>query len=64
MQKIFKILATIAAWILFLMALMGFVWTFVAGPKESGFQVLGYFALWVVTLVLSGVVMKMRKSLE
>jgi hypothetical protein len=64
MQKIFKVLATIAAWILFLLALMGFVWTFVAGMNESAFQVATYFALWVVTLVLSVVVMKMRKSLE
>jgi hypothetical protein len=64
MQKIFKILATIAAWILFLLALMGFVWTFVAGMKETAFQVAVYFALWVVTLVLSVVVMKMTKSLE
>jgi hypothetical protein len=64
MQKTFKVLATIAAWILFLLALMGFVWTFVAGPKETAFEVAAYFALWVVTLVLSVVVMKMRKSLE
>jgi hypothetical protein len=64
MQKIFKILATIAAWILFLLALMGFVWTFVAGMNETAYEVATYFALWVVTLVLSVVVMKMRKSLE
>ena len=64
MQKIFKVLATIAAWILFLLALMGFVWTFVAGWKETAFEIVAFFSLWVVTLVLSVVVMKMRKTLE
>jgi hypothetical protein len=64
MQKIFKVLATIAAWILFLLALMGFVWTFVAGWKETTSEVVAFFSLWVVTLVLSVVVMKMRKTLE
>ncbi len=64
MQKVFKVLAMIAAWVLFLLALVGIVWTFVAGWKEQTFQVIAWFSLWVVTLVLSVVVMKLRRMLE
>ncbi len=64
MQKTFKVLASIAAWVLFLLALVGMVWTFVAGWKETTFEVIAWFSLWVVTLVLSVVVMKLRQMLE
>jgi putative copper export protein len=64
LQKIFKVLASIAAWVLFLLALVGLVWTFVAGWDEATFEVIAWFSLWVVTLVLSVVVMKLRKTLD
>ena len=64
MQKIFKVLATIAACILFILALQGVVWTFVAGYKEAAFEIVAFFSLWVVTLVLSVVVMKISQTLE
>jgi len=64
MQKIFRVLASIAAWILFILALQGLVWTFVTTNKRTAFEVVAFFSLWVVTLVLSVVVMKLRKKLE
>ncbi|MCX6001305.1 MAG: hypothetical protein NTY79_02020 [Chloroflexi bacterium] len=64
MQKIFKVLASIAAWVLFLLGITGMVWTCVAGWKETNFEIIAWFSLWVVTLALSVVVMKLRQTLE
>jgi hypothetical protein len=64
MQKIFKVLASIVAWVLFLLGLQGIVWTFVAGWEETAFEIVAFFSLWVSTLVLSVVVMKLRRMLD
>jgi len=63
MQKTFKVLATIAAWVLFILALVGFVWTFVS-PAGSGLEIAAFFAVWVAALALSVVVMKIRQTLQ
>lgn len=64
MQKIFKVLASIAAWVLFLLALIGLIWEFVVGFSQHGLAGVAWFSLWVSTLVLSVVVMKLRKMLD
>jgi hypothetical protein len=64
LKKIFKVLASIAAWVLFLLALIGLVWEFVAGFSQHGLVGVAWFSLWVSTLVLSVVVMKLRKMLD
>ena len=64
MNKIFKVLASIAACILFLLALQGFAWTFIATSEETAFEVVAYFSLWVVTLVLSVLVMRLTQTLK
>ena len=64
MKKIFKVLASIAAWVLFILALIGLVWEFVAGFSQHGLEGVAWFSLWVATLVLSVVVMKLRKMLD
>ena len=64
MLGISKVLASIVIWILFLMGIQGIIWTFIAGWKEEPFEIIGFFSLWVVTLLFSVVAMKLRKSLE
>ncbi len=64
MKKTFKVLASIAAWVLFLLGLIGVVWEFIAGFSQQGSEGVAWFALWVGTLVLSVVVMKLRKMLD
>lgn len=63
MQEIFKVLAAIAAWVLFVLGLIGLVWEFIAGFSQHGLTGVAWFSLWVATLVLSVVVMKIRKAL-
>ena len=64
MRKIFRVLASIAACVLFLLALQGIVVTFIVGWEETAFEIAAFFSLWVVTLVLSVVVMKLRQMLD
>jgi hypothetical protein len=64
MTRIFKVLASVVAWILFLLGLQGIIVTFLQASRETASEIVGFFALWVVTLVLSVVVMKLRKSLD
>jgi hypothetical protein len=64
MNKLFKVLASIAACILFILAIQGFVVTFTSGSDETAFEIAAFFALWVVTLVLSVLVMKLTQTLK
>ena len=65
MARVFKVLATIAAWILFILGIIG------AGGAIMGhlaaqepWQPYGAFALTLAYLVLAVVVMKLRQMLE
>ena len=60
----FKILSAIAAWILFLMGIQGIIWTFVAGWDEGPLEIVAFFSLWVGTLFLSVVAMKLHLKLK
>ena len=68
MPPIFKALATIAAWVLFVFGLLrlliGLVMAFSSGPNEPPIQTYLDFAIAVGSLTLSVVVMKLRKMLE
>jgi hypothetical protein len=64
LQKIFKVLASIAACVLFLLALTGLIWEFVEGFSQHGLVGAAWFSLWVSTLVLSVVVMKLRQMID
>jgi uncharacterized membrane protein YhaH (DUF805 family) len=73
MPPIFKALATIAAWVLFISAwlfaltnlaisiLTGVLWTVGA---EGAWEVFAYFVLAIVCTTLSVVVMRLRQKME
>ena len=66
MPPIFKALATITAWVLFifgLLSLLGGFGRIFAGSPQLGL-VTAYFGFGVIGLFLSVVVMKIRKMLE
>jgi hypothetical protein len=68
MPPIFKALASIAAWVLFIFGLfrllIGLIYAFSSGPINPPVATYYDFAVGVSSLVLSVVVMKLRKMLE
>jgi hypothetical protein len=73
MPPVFKALATIAAWTLFISAWLFALGTLVTGiltgvlftaGKEGWADVFAYFVLAIVCITLSVFVMKLRRSLE
>lgn len=65
MPRIFKTLATIAAWVLFIVGCVGILIPAVARIARG--EVLGSLVAWgtgIVALTLSVVVMKLRQTLE
>jgi hypothetical protein len=67
MQKTYIILSTIIIWVLFLFGLLrliiGLVMAFSSGPNLSELPVYLDFAIGVSSLVLSAVVMRIRRLL-
>ena len=65
MARVFKVLATIAAWILFVFGIIGAAGAIMA-HMDAGepWQPYGAFALTLAYLVLAVVVMKLRQMLE
>jgi hypothetical protein len=43
---------------------MGIIWTFVAASDESTFEIGAVFSLWMVTLFLSVVAMKLHVKIK
>ena len=65
MPPIFKALATIAVWVMFIFALVGIVWSGVMWPRApSPLVTAAFFGVWFGTLFLSIVAMKLRQMLE
>ncbi len=69
MPNIFKALASIAAWILFISALVGFVISGVDaftsfGEEAYPFEAISWSAWNVATLLLAVVVMRLRQKME
>ena len=65
MARVFKVLATIAAWILFIFGIIGAVGAIVGHlAAQEPWQPYGAFALTLAYLVLAVVVMKLRQMLE
>ena len=68
MPSVFRPLATIAAWVLFVFGLLrlliGLVMAFSTGPQLPAIQVSLDFAVGVGSLTLSVVVMKLRQMLK
>ena len=68
MPPIFKALATISAWTLFIAGWLSFVGWLLIGIRlldtEASYLPPAHFALAVVSLALSVVVMKLRQMLE
>jgi len=68
MPSVFKALATIAVWVLFIFGLLrlaiGLVMAFTSGPEEVAIQTYLDFAIGVGSLTLSVVVMRLRQMLE
>ena len=65
MPPIFKALATIVAWILFVAGCMGIIGSLTAHIRiGEPWQPLGAWAMCAAYLVLSVVVMRLRKGLE
>ncbi len=69
MPNIFKALASIAAWALFIMGLGSLAWSsveslFISVEGVTPFQTIAWFAWATLTLFLAVVVMKLRKGLE
>ncbi|MFQ5997141.1 MAG: hypothetical protein ACE5KP_05905 [Dehalococcoidales bacterium] len=71
MPQVFKALASITVWILFVFGCLslagGFVRTFGAGAGMEAPElslISAYFGYGIISLVLSAVVMKIRKGLE
>ena len=65
MARVFKVLATIAAWILFVFGIIGAAGAIMAHiTAGEPWQPYGVFALTLAYLVLAVVVMKLRQMLE
>ena len=68
MLKTSKVLATIIIWVLFLFGLLrliiGLVMAFTSGPNLPEASVYLDFAIGISSLVLSAVVMRIRKLLD
>ena len=67
MPTIFKALATIAVWVLFVFGLLrlviGLVMAFSSGPNEPAMGTYLDFAVGIASLTLSVVVMELRRRL-
>ena len=71
MPDIFKALATITAWVLFiwgcitiLSATVGYYWGYAEGDYSPGISSLASWGVGTVELVLSVVVMRLRQKME
>jgi hypothetical protein len=68
MPPIFKALASITAWVLFIFGMIrliiALIYAFTSGPIHPDATTYFDFALGVGSLVLSVVVMKLRRTLE
>jgi len=68
MPKIFKALATIAVWVLFIFGLLrlliGLVTAISLGPEQPAIQAYLDFAVGVSSLTLSVVVMRLRQGMK
>jgi hypothetical protein len=65
MVRVFKVLATIVAWILFVLGIIGVGGTLMAHlAAGEAWQPYGAWALTLAYLVLAVVVMKLRQMLE
>ena len=68
MPSIFKALATITAWVLFIFGLLrlviGLVMAFTTGPQLASLPVYLDFFVGIIALTLSVVVMLLRKKLD
>jgi len=65
MARVFKVLATIVAWILFVFGIIGIAGALYAHfIAREAWQPYGAFALVLAYLVLAVVVMKLRQMLE
>jgi len=68
MPRVFKSLATIAAWVLFVFGLLrlliGLVMAFASGPNPVPMEAYLDFAIGISSLMLSVVVMRIRQKLE
>jgi len=68
MPRVFKSLATIAAWVLFVFGLLrlliGLVMAFASGPNPVPMEAYLDFAIGISSLTLSVVVMRIRQKLE
>jgi hypothetical protein len=60
----FKILSAVAAWLLFLMSIQGTIWTFVDSSDKAPLEIVAFFSLWMVTLFLSVVAMKLHAKMK
>jgi len=67
MPPIFKALATIAAWVLFIFGLyrmlIGIIMAFAVGPAPAAVQTYFDFAISISSITLSVVVMRLRQML-
>jgi len=68
MPSVFKALATIAAWVLFVFGLLrlliGLVMSFSTGPMQPPTETYLDFAIGIGGIILSVVAMKLRQMLE
>jgi hypothetical protein len=68
MPNIFKALSSIMVWVLFIFGLLrlliGLIMAFTTGPQTAAWANYADFLLGIISLTLSAVVMKIRKSLE
>jgi hypothetical protein len=68
MPSIFKALATITVWVLFIFGLLrlviGLVMAFTTGPQLASLPVYLDFFVGIIALTLSAVVMLLRKKLD
>ncbi len=65
MPRIFKTLASIATWVLFVFGIVGLIINSVESfGRSDPYPGAVYFAVWGVFPILSVVAMKLRKTLE
>jgi hypothetical protein len=68
MPSVFKALATIAVWVLFIFGLLrlaiGLVMAFTSGPEQAAMGAYLDFAVGVGSLILSVVAMRLRQAMK